>query len=52
MNILDLNSQIYGCKDLKQGEYVDFMLQSIEKQEMLNINDEVDYNKITKEIKF
>lgn len=60
MNILDLNNEIYGIKDLKQGEHVNLKIDSIEQQEILNIslnnykNDNIDsdFNKINKEIKF
>ena len=58
MNILDLNNEIYGIKDLKQGEHANLKINSIEKQEILNIslnnynNDNTDsnFNKINKEI--
>lgn len=60
MNILDLNNEIYGIKDLKQGEHANLKIDSIEQQEILNIslnnykNDNIDsdFNKINKEIKF
>ena len=55
MNISDLNNKIYGHRDLKQGEYANFMLDIIEQQKeininMNNINDKS--NEINKEIKF
>lgn len=61
MNITDLNNKIYGHKDLKEGEYANFIMKSIEKQELsnLNINNSLnmeDINKkfgiVNKEIKF
>lgn len=58
MNISDLNNKIYGFKSLKQGEYANFIMESIEQQEMLkmdfnNYNSEnTNINKINKEIKF
>lgn len=61
MNISDLNNKIYGHKDLKEGEYANFMMKSIEQQELsnLNINNNLnmeDINKkfgiVNKEIKF
>ena len=60
MNIFDCNNKIYGNQKLKQGEYVDFMMEYIEQQELLKINlnnyNENDknnnFNKINKEIKF
>lgn len=60
MNILDLNNEIYGIKDLKQCEHANLKVDSIEQQEILNIslnnykNDNIDsdFNKINKEIKF
>lgn len=59
MNISDLNNKIYGYKRVKEG-HVDFMMRSIEKQEMtdLNINNinsnyiSSKFNEINKEIKF
>ena len=59
MNILDLNNKIYGYKGLKE-EHVDFMMRSIENQEMadLNINNinsnyiSSKFNEINKVIKF
>lgn len=61
MNISDLNNKIYGHKDLKEGEYANFMMKSIEQQELsnFNINNNLnmeDINKkfgiVNKEIKF
>lgn len=58
--MFDFNNEIYGTKKLKQGEHADFMMESIEKQELLkmNLNNYSDndknsnFNKINKEIKF
>lgn len=59
MNILNLNDKIYGPKNLKQGEYSNFMIESVEQQKMLNMsfnnynnNDTSNFDKINKEIKF
>lgn len=58
MNISDLNNKIYGHKDLKEGEYANFMLQSIDQQEVSNFNlnlNNINDNKLNitnKEIKF
>lgn len=55
MNISDLNNKIYGHKDLKEGEYANFMMDAIEQQKEININmDNINgkYNEINKEIKF
>lgn len=60
MNISDLNNRIYGHKNLKEGEYANFMMESIEQQKMMNLNiDNSNYNdinnrfnEINKEIKF
>lgn len=55
MNILNLNNEIYGTKNLKQGEYANSILETIEHQEILNmnINSAIDnVNNINKEIKF
>lgn len=61
MNITDLNNKIYGHKDLKEGEYANFIMKSIEQQELSNLNinsnlDIEDINKkfgiVNKEIKF
>ncbi len=30
MNIFDCDNNVYGTKKLKQGEYVDFKMESIE----------------------
>ncbi len=58
MNISDLNNKIYGFRNLKQGEYANFMMESIEQQEMLKMNldnyknsDDTNF-KINKEVKF
>lgn len=58
MNILNLNDKIYEPKNLKQGEYANFMIDSIEQQKISNINfsnynndDTSNFNKINKEIK-
>lgn len=60
MNISDLNKKIYRYKDLKQGEYADLIMSSIENQDVTNFNvsnfnkenfnDRI--NEINKEIKF
>lgn len=60
MNISDLNNRIYGHKDLKEGEYANFIMETIEQQKMINLNiDNSNYNdindrfnEINKEIKF
>lgn len=59
MNILNLNDKIYGPKNLKQGEYSNFMIESVEQQKMLNMsfnnydnNNTSNFDKINKEIKF
>jgi len=60
LNIFDFNNKIYGTKKFKQGEYADFMMESIEKQELLKMNfnnynnndTNNNFNKINKEIKF
>lgn len=59
MNILNLNDKIYGPKNLKQGEYSNFMIESVEQQKMLNMsfnnynsNETSNFDKINKEIKF
>ena len=55
MNILNLNDKIYGTKNLKQGEYANFIIECIEKQQMLNINLDnniSNFDNINKEIKF
>ena len=59
MNISDLNNKIYGFKNLKQGEYANFMMKSVEEQEMLKINlsnyensNDTNFHKTNKEIKF
>ena len=60
MNIQDINNNIYGIKNLKEGEYTDFLMKSIEQKEMEKINfDSLKNNennnmfkKINKEIKF
>ncbi len=59
MNILNLNDKIYGPKNLKQGEYSNFIIDSIEQQKISNINfsnynndDTSNFNKMNKEIKF
>ncbi len=53
MNISDINKNIYGCQNLKEGENVNFMIKSIERQEMENfsfLNLKKDENNIFKEI--
>ncbi len=53
--MLDLNNKIYWNKDLKEGDYVDFMMKSIEQQEIINLNTSNynnKFNEINKEIKF
>mgnify|MGYP006080738679 CR=1 FL=1 len=55
LNITDLNNKIYGHKDLKEGEYANFMMDTIEQQKEINFNmDNINgkYNEINKEIKF
>ena len=57
MNILELNNKVHGSRELKQGEYANIVMESIEQKEMLKINFENnetnnDFNKINKEIKF
>ena len=57
MNILDLNNKIFGYKDLKEGEYANFIMESIEEQKIANLNiDSTNnpydmYKEINKEIK-
>ena len=57
MNILDLNNKIFGYKNLKEGEYANFIMESIEEQEIANLNiDSANnpndmYKEINKEIK-
>lgn len=53
MNISDINRNIYGNKSLKEGENVNFIIKSIERQEMENfsfLNLKKDENNIFKEI--
>lgn len=59
LNISDLNNKIYGHKELKQGENVGSIIESIEEQELLNISfnnynndNNSGFNGINKEIKF
>lgn len=59
LNISDLNNKIYGHKNLKEGEYANFMMESIEQQEGINCNINIFANnsgvkldEINKEIKF
>lgn len=55
MNISGLNSKIYGHKDLKEGQYVNFVMKSIEQQEIKNFNNNSindKFNEINREIKF
>lgn len=52
MNIFDLNNRIYGHKDLKEGEYANFMMESIDQQEIINLDINNRLDKINKEIKF
>ena len=60
MNMFDFNNKIYGTKKLKQGDYADFIMESIEQQELLKIelnnysnnDNNSSFNKINKEIKF
>ena len=55
MNISDLNDKLYGHRDLKQGEYVNFIMDSINQKEIQK-GDFSDisskFNEINKEIKF
>ena len=41
MNIQDINNNIYGIKNLKEGEYTAFFLKSIEQKEIEKINFDV-----------
>lgn len=50
MNITNINNEIYGYKDLEQGEHADFIMKTIEQYEMGKVNNI--YNEINKEIKF
>lgn len=60
MNIQDINNNIYGIKNLKEGEYTEFLMKSIEQKEMGKINYDTLKNnennnmfkKINKKIKF
>lgn len=58
MNMSDLNNKIYGNIDLKQGEYADAILKSLEQKQMNKFNNISDnnfnnkFNGINKEIKF
>lgn len=38
MNILNLNYKIYGSRNMKQSEYVNFVLESIREQKLLKMN--------------
>lgn len=55
MNISDLNNKIYGYKELKDGDYANYIMNSIEQQipnlNLNNINQNYINNKY-KEIKF
>lgn len=57
MNILDLNNKIFGYKNLKEGAYANFIMGTIEEQEIANLNiDSANnpgnmYKEINKEIK-
>lgn len=50
LNILELNSKIYGCQNKKEGNYTNFIMKSVEEQYIDNINNK--WNDINKEIKF
>lgn len=50
LNISELNSKIYGCQNQKEGNYTNFIMKSLEEQELNNIN--YKWNEINKEIKF
>lgn len=55
MNISDLNNKIYGNKDLKQGEYANSIIESIQQKEIQNVNFKDynnDSNQMNKELKF
>lgn len=52
MNISDLNTKIYGHKDLKQGEYANFIINSIEKDNFDNFKSNNIIDELNKEIKF
>lgn len=59
MNISDLKNNIYGCKNLREGENINSIMKSIEEQEMesfsfLNLKKDENnrFNEINKEIKF
>lgn len=58
MNIFNFNNKLYGIKKLKQGEYVDFKIESINQQELLKIYSDSNNNiynnfiKTNREIKF
>lgn len=60
MNIQDINNKIYGLKNLREGEYTDFLMKSIEQQEIEKLNfdslksSEINnkFNETNKEIKF
>lgn len=60
MNISDVNNKIYGYKNLKEGEYMNFIMKSIEEKEIINLNQNIQKNNennngfygINKEIKF
>lgn len=38
MNILDINKEIYGYKNLGEGNNINFIMKSIEEQETKNLN--------------
>ena len=56
----DLNNKIYGYKELKDGEHANSIMNSIEEQQIFNLNPDSIYqdrisnkfNGINKEIKF
>lgn len=55
--MFDFNNEIYGTKKLRQGEHADFMIESIQQQEMKRINidtynDKDALSNLNKEIKF
>ena len=51
LNIEDLNKQIYGYKDLREGEYADYMIKTIEEQQIANLNFK-NFNENDNQIKF
>ncbi len=57
MNISDINKNIYGCKNLEEGENINYIIKLIEEQQLENYNFSILENNnifkdINKEIKF